>query len=93
MSDKPFTRPQMTEDEVNRGKELLSMMLDERLEEKGWGAFVSSHEIFGIMQEEWVELTEAITLNRADRVVAELIDIAVAAVFGAACIIAAKVDS
>lgn len=58
-----------------------------RFEQKGHGAFASSHEILGILSEEMLEITEAIHENQTQsEIVEELKDIAVAALFGIASI-------
>lgn len=55
----------------------------DRIEEKGRGAFVSSHEILGILTEEMTEFTEAVHAKSSDEEkIAELTDIAVAALIG-----------
>lgn len=58
-----------------------------RLREKGNHSLASSHEILGMITEEYHELIEAIKKNSHKAVlVNELLDLAVAAVFGATCI-------
>lgn len=62
--------------------------LIERLAEKGWGTFASSHETLGIIAEEYDELLEAVRGNDLMEVDAELKDLAVAAILGMASITA-----
>lgn len=61
--------------------------LDRRLKQKGRGAFVTKHELVGILTEEYHELLEAVR-NDSDiePFAQELIDVAVGCVFGLACI-------
>jgi hypothetical protein len=56
--------------------------LDARLQQKGDGIFMSPHEIWGVMDEEMLEFKDAVTANDMQHVYLELIDIAVAAIFG-----------
>lgn len=62
--------------------ELVRQALDARLDEKGAHSFTSSHEIKGVLDEEYHELDIAIRKNDPQAVLDELLDIAVAAVFG-----------
>jgi NTP pyrophosphatase (non-canonical NTP hydrolase) len=89
------TRHQISHDRVQTSFDDLSVAMEMRLEEKGRGTFASSHEILGVIGEEYHELVEAIKLHgdeKAQRIKHELLDIAVACVFGAACIDEGKVD-
>jgi NTP pyrophosphatase (non-canonical NTP hydrolase) len=64
----------------------LSSKIKSRLIEKGRGAFVSTHEILGIITEEYYELVDAVRSDVVDDVRSELLDIAVGCIFGIACI-------
>ena len=64
----------------------------ERLDEHGDHSFASTHEILGVVQEEDLELVEAVRTNDIDKITAELTDIAVAATFALACIRAKGID-
>ena len=57
-------------------------MLLSRMEKKGDGHFVSSHETLGVICEEYEELKEAVRANYPKAVCEELLDLAVAALFG-----------
>jgi NTP pyrophosphatase (non-canonical NTP hydrolase) len=57
-----------------------------RMAQKGRGTFASRHEILGIIDEEKLELTEAVKSKTLPSIKEELLDIAVGAVFGVACI-------
>lgn len=63
-----------------------------RLNQKGTGTFKSTHEILGILTEEYKELLDAVQGNSVDKVRAELLDIAVGSVFSVACILADSID-
>lgn len=55
--------------------------LQQRLSQKGHGCFASSHEALGIVTEEYHELVAAVGSNNPADVDAEMLDIAVAAIF------------
>jgi len=64
-----------------------------RVGQKGPGTLVSSHEILGIITEEYHEYIEEVTKNAPEEAkVQELLDIAVAALFGVASIRAGGVQ-
>ncbi len=66
-----------------------------RLDQKGFGAFASSHEILGVLDEEFDEFREAVhdaSEGANGRRVDELYDIAVACIIGAASIKAGRTD-
>jgi len=79
---------------------LVSLAIDatitktyQRINQKGYGTWKSSHEIYGIIAEEVMELLQAIHDNKPlEEVQKELIDIAVACLFGHACIENRTVD-
>ena len=72
----------------------LRYTMQTRLEEKGDGTFASSHEIYGVLAEEMAEFLQAIQQHKTPHELkAELMDIAVGAVFGIACIEAGGMDS
>jgi len=57
-----------------------------RLEQKGYGKFASSHEILGIITEEYWELIEAVKSDNFKNIKHELNGIAIACILGLACI-------
>lgn len=64
-----------------------------RLRQKGFGTFASNHEIFGIIKQETTEYEETIHKRMSDEdKINELFDIAVACIFGAACIKSETLD-
>ena len=64
----------------------------QRLKEKGKGTFASSHEIEGILGEEFDEFKQAVHDNAPISIRSELADIAVGCIFGIACIDAETMD-
>lgn len=79
-------REQISSEVIKEAIDQTAAKLKMRLEEKGYGAFVSIHEILGIVTEEFHELVEAVRWNNQIEVKEELLDIAVGAIFGVACI-------
>ena len=60
--------------------------MDEKLCQKGRGSFISTHEILGVVTEEYFELVEAIKTNDTREIRLELLDVIVSSLFGLACI-------
>lgn len=80
-------------DEMIQGAVMrLKEKLEFRLKEKGRGTFASIHEILGVLREETRELEDAVHTNDHLNMREELLDIAVGAVFGEACIAAKTID-
>jgi len=84
-------RPELTMEEVRQAVEVFEDALMMRLGEHGYGAFSSIHEVLGVVDEEHGEMKDAVRDNDLDQVAQELLDIAVPAVFGYACIKAKKI--
>jgi len=79
--------------DVINGLKDLEIEVAKRLDEKGNGAFVSNHEILGCITEEYWELIEAVhnpklylKITNDASIKNELLDIAVAAIFGYVCL-------
>jgi NTP pyrophosphatase (non-canonical NTP hydrolase) len=79
-------RPRIGGEAIGNAIADLMNCLKIRLTQKGDGAFASPHEVFGVVIEEVLELLLAILNNNPEAVRRELLDIAVACVFGVACI-------
>jgi hypothetical protein len=77
-------RNKVTLDQVDEGLRQLREEILRRLDQHGPGEFVSTHEILGVVTEEYHELVDAVKDNQA--VDHELMDIAVGALFGAICL-------
>jgi len=61
--------------------------LQRRLDQKGYGTFLSTHEILGVLSEEFDEFEAAVHKNNQEEVLKELMDVAVGAVFGCSCVL------
>lgn len=77
-------RPQLSDVILLQAIESLTVGMGTRIENKGRGAFLSNHEMLGIVAEEYHELVEAVRQNDAVDVANELADIAVACLFSLA---------
>ena len=85
-------REELTKAEISKAMGESQDWYWERLKEKGTGSFSSTHEIRGVMDEEFNELREAMHDKDMDAIAHELKDIFVAAVFGLACLRAGKLQ-
>ena len=70
---------------------LLSKAIKCRLREKGFYAWHSSHEILGVVTEEYNEVIDEVHNNDNRALVCELTDLAVACIHGIASIVGGKV--
>ncbi len=80
------TRVEVSEESIDAAIGLVSKKLARKLKEKGRGSFLSSHEILGVVAEEYHELIESVRGDENTPVIGELGDIAVACLFGIASI-------
>jgi len=87
-----MTRPVITDADLERVIQVVVRKLEFRMKEKGRGAFVSSHEIMGIVSEEYDEMKEAVQENDHNKLFDELADIAVGSIKGMASMQAGKLD-
>lgn len=86
-------RQQLTPDDLAAAVISVSRMMVIRMEEKGLGALSSRHEILGILTEEMKEFVDEVHgKGPPQRMVDELIDIAVGCLFGIASIEAGATD-
>ena len=85
-------RKQVPPDVIDLAVDAIRDQLRRRLAEKGHGTWASSHEILGQMTEEYTELTLAVQGGDGRQVAHELTDIAVAGIFGVACLMNGSVD-
>lgn len=85
-------RTQITQEQIDKVVEAFKLNLQERLRQKGFGTLASSHEISGVITEEYHEMLEAVEKNNTESLRWELMDIAVGAIFGVACIDANTID-
>jgi hypothetical protein len=99
-------RKQVPDDAVAGAMDALRAELGRRLSEKGQGTFASKHEVLGVVTEEYEEVSDAVHRGKVERgpltefnvraagpfLRDELLDLAVACVFGVACIDAKTMD-
>jgi NTP pyrophosphatase (non-canonical NTP hydrolase) len=78
-------RKQIEQKYNNRAIEIIKAKLKNRLKQKGNGSFISRHEAFGVIAEEFDELLDELRSNNYSKFKKELIDIAVASIFTLAC--------
>lgn len=81
-----MNRINITKAAVDRGVEEIHEKTLYRLNQKGWQTLSSTHEILGVIAEEYQELIEAVKEGDHEKIKQELLDIGVACGFGAACI-------
>lgn len=85
-------RPQICDIDINFALTRLNEKTAYRLNEKGCGILISSHEILGVITEEYFEFVRAIEGGAGSKIKAELEDIAVAALVGLASIQTGQMD-
>jgi NTP pyrophosphatase (non-canonical NTP hydrolase) len=81
-------RPKVADWSINEGLISVRNKLRFRLETKGSGSYASRHEIYGILAEEMDELLDELRINTRrgyKNFRKELLDVAVAALFGYVC--------
>jgi NTP pyrophosphatase (non-canonical NTP hydrolase) len=79
-------RKQVTQEQIDDALKSLGSETQRRLKQKGFGTFASTHEILGLIAEEYDELKDAIRSNNTDEVFKEIHDIGVVCHFAIACI-------
>ncbi len=86
-------RIQITEQQISDAKVEAGKSLTKRLEQKGYGAFVSRHEVLGVITDEFSELVESVQSKKPlSEVRHELLDIIDGCIFAVACIDAKALD-
>lgn len=85
-------RTQITDEEIESAMKVIKEALTKKLMQHGNGTFASTHEIYGVVAEEFDELGDALRSNNEEEFANELIDVAVGAIFGVACIYSHKTD-
>jgi len=79
-------REKVTSRALDQAKLQILDKLGHILHKRGVGTYASRHEIAGLIAEEYHELLEALKNNDMEEFKQELLDIAVACLFGIACI-------
>jgi len=88
-------RPHVSNDAIVSAMDEMWMALRKRLNEKGYGSFASKHEIMAVIDEEIDEVHDAVRMHgdeKHQQLAKELLDVAVGAVFGLACIRSETID-
>jgi hypothetical protein len=85
-------RYQATSEDIEKVFTTIRNKLTERLAEKGQGIYVSSHELLGILDEEFGELREAVQMNHLGAIDKETLDIAIGAIWAMVSINTKKMD-
>lgn len=80
-------KPLLTSESIGLVLDEIWVALEERLNEKGSEPYVSTHETFGIVHEEYRELDDTLRGNDLNRFHEELVDLGVACVLGLASMI------
>jgi NTP pyrophosphatase (non-canonical NTP hydrolase) len=78
-------RTQLETNQINDGVKAVLDKLYYRLNQKGYGTFSSRHEILGVITEEYNEFVDAVHSKNYDNMKEEIIDLAVACIFGLVC--------
>ena len=84
MPTEQSTRRTLRTTELTETTAALNRHLDAALSKNGYGAFVSRHELLGALTEEYHEALDALHSEPPGIVRGELLDIAVACLFGVA---------
>ena len=79
-------RPVVSAAALESALDLLKEWTQAVIRKHGPGMFVSAHEMFGIITEEYDELERAINENDIDAVIRESLDVAQVALFFIACV-------
>jgi len=80
-----YCRSIITDKEIVKSIKLVKDKIEMRLRQKHRGSYISNHETFGILAEEFhKELLDALKANDNEEFFTELIDIAVGAILGMA---------
>jgi hypothetical protein len=77
---------EVTEEQISSALTLLGINLSRRLLEKGRDSFINAKELLGDLRLEMNEVEEAVQIKEPQRIIDELLDVAVGCVFGVASI-------
>lgn len=84
------SRVEVQDAEIAAAFAILGENLKKRLLKHGKKSFIGNHEALGVIMEEIFELTEAVKGNDDGKVLSELLDVGVGALFGIASMMAIK---
>ena len=79
-------RTEISQKQIDAALASIGNETQRRLIQKGFGTLASTHEILGIITEEFDELKDSVRSNNINEIVKEIHDIAVACHFAIACI-------
>lgn len=79
-------RKQVRNGDIFTGLRDLQLKMEFRIKQKGDGSYASTHEIYGILAEEVKEVLDELQANNDVEFAKELLDVAVAALWGYICI-------
>ena len=79
-------RAEIQKEAIKQALIRINIRTESVLKEKGSASFSSSHEILGVITEEYNELIEAVHKNDQQLLLYELLDLATACQFAIACI-------
>lgn len=77
---------EVTEEQISNALTMLGINLRRRLLEKGRDSFINGKEILGDLRLEMNDLEQAVHIKEPQRIIEELLDVAVGSVFGVASI-------
>lgn len=77
---------EVSEEQISNALTMLGINLRRRLMEKGRDSFINSKEMLGDLRLEMNEVEEAVQIKEPQRIIEELLDVAVGCVFGVASI-------
>lgn len=80
-------RERVSNESLLEAIDTLKRSLAKEIDRKGQNSFASTHEVLGVITEEYQELIDAVKSNNIDDVLLELTDLAVGCLFGIACYI------
>ena len=79
-------RKQLSEFDIGLTVASMEVQINKVLNKKGSGAWLSRHELLGVLTEEYHEVVDAVHSGKQDDIAAELMDVAVTCLFGITCI-------
>jgi len=85
-------RQKITKPHIEKAIIMVRSQLFKRLNDKGFGTWLSRHEILGFLTEEYIKVVEATHSKTLHGLKSELVDVAVGCIFAIACIDAGTLD-
>jgi len=85
-------RPQISKKAIKEARDEIYQKTLSAFQQKGWGSLASIHELSGVLKEEYDEVSDEIHASNYPMLIEELKDLAVACLFGIACIKSKTMD-